>query len=122
MNPPPIEDIPSYCRDHIEEVSRVGARLAAIEATQGEIVLTGSTLALVWAIAIATCGAAGASLVTAYQANEALLEVRDLRRDVKDHVALPYHQGTKIQLDNLQRQMDNRRVEGLQRQIDQEAR
>lgn len=107
---PNMEDIPNYCRDHIEEVNRVSNRLSAIEAVQGKITLSPSLWAFLLAFLLAVMGTAGASAVSAYQAKEAVAEVKALANKVEEHMRQPWTPAAGYRMDRMDGQIKD--IEG----------
>ena len=97
-----------------DKVDGLALRISKIEATSGKIVLSPALAALMWGIALAVAGAACSTAVAAYQASEAVNEVRVLAVELHQHTAMPWHEAAGHRYDELDRRMDrieNRQVE-----------
>lgn len=74
-----------------QQITEVDGRVSVLEATSGKIALTPGVLMLVWVIAVAVVGAAGAAAVTAFQTHELAQQARDLTKELRDHEKQEFH-------------------------------
>lgn len=99
------------CLEGIDEVrsrlTEVEKEVVTLQVLQGKITLSPSLLALVWAIALAMLGTAGASAVSAYQSRQALEKIEALTVEVRQHVASPGHPVALERTEDLRRRVES---------------
>lgn len=98
----------------MEDLADMKERLVVLEVKQGRIALSPGMLALIWAIALAMIGSAGASGVSAYQSKQALERIDALALKLDAHVEAPWHsaaaeryRGQDLRMEQIEKRIDN---------------